>query len=434
MMPPPFARLGRLARLAIVVLALHGGLTHAEESTSAWTSQGELGVESRVFRDDGSPLTEDRALGMLGRLELRHARGVFQEKARGFGRLDTFDRERTVLFAEEAWAQAEGEHFRLRVGVDVINWTAMEAFHPTDVINARNLDSDLENLEKIGEPMAAVQIRAREGMTVTAMVMPVYMETRFPSPRSRLNFGPPGVDLRGRRRLLDRNGSLVDRNFGPQAALQVRQVLGSADVTLHVLEHMDRLQPLALLDPATMQITLLYQTVRQAGATYQQVLGPIIAKLEGTYRWFVEPSPTTTAQLGLLPQRNHGTIAAGFEYGHPHANGSESTFFVEGQTILGVNQETRLALSPFQRDLFLGWRFARNDEASKELLLATIVDLERRGEYLVNASYKQRLGDTWTVVLGLRLFQARAVAPLAARGLEIIENGDHIRLALTRHF
>jgi hypothetical protein len=139
-------------------------------------------------------------------------------------------------------------------------------------------------------------------------------------------------------------------------------------------------------------------------------------------------------QIGPLPNRDHGIVAAGLEYGLPHGNGSQSTFLLEAETIVGVDGQTRLALSPFQRDLLSGWRFARNDEAGKELVVAVIVDLERRGEYLLNASYRQRLGETWTVSVGLRIFEARATPPLEARGLEILRNGDHARVALTRHF
>jgi hypothetical protein len=191
---------------------------------------------------------------------------------------------------------------------------------------------------------------------------------------------------------------------------------------------------MVLVDPADLRPTLLYQTVRQAGGTYQQVFGPMVAKLEGAYRWFVAPDATATATLAPLPRRSHGTLAAGLEYGVPHANGSESTFLLEGQAVLSVDKATRLALTPFQRDLLVGWRFGRNDEASKEIVVLAIADLERRGEYLVSASYQQRLGETWTVRFGVRLFQAKEAAPLEARGLQLIRNGDHVRLSLTRHF
>jgi len=318
--------------------------------------------------------------------------------------------------------------------MDIVNWTALEAFHPVDVINARNLDSDLENLEKIGEPMAALQVQPFENTSVTAMFMPVYMETLFPSPRSRLNFGPPGTDLRNARRLLDRNGALTDRDFGPQGAVQVRQVIKSADLTLHVLENMDRLEPIVLVDPATGNISLLFQTVQQIGGTYQQVFGPLIAKLEGAYRRFIPPNESVVALIGPLPNQTHGIVAAGLEYGLSHANGSQSTFLLEGETVLGLSEPERRALTPFQRDVCAVFRFARNDEASKEVLLATIVDLDQWGEYLVSGTYRQRIGETWTINVGLRIYQAQAVPPLQATGLELLRNADHVRFSLMRYF
>jgi hypothetical protein len=424
-----------LEALALFVLLTgEGEGAGGTEAASAWTSQGAVGLESRVFRDDGDPATQDHGVGMLGRLELRHRHGPFEEKARGFGRLDGFDRERSTLIAEEAWVQVRGERARFRVGLDLVNWSATEAFHPADVINARNLDSDIESFEKVGEPMAALALRALESTTVTLMFMPVYTRTRFPSPRSRLSFAPPGVDLRGKPLRIDRQGALTSSELGPQAAIQIRQVVGSADIAVHAVEHMDRLQPIVLLDPTTLAPRLLYQTVRQVGGTYQQALGPVVAKLEGAYRRFVSARPEVADQTGPLPGRSHGVVAAGLEYGITHLNGASSTLLLEGQAVLGVDQQTRLALDPFQRDVLVGWRFARNDEAGREVLVFAVADLERPGEYLLNAGYTQRLGETWTIAAGLRLFQAKDAAPLDARGLQLIRNGDHLRVALIRHF
>ena len=39
--------------------------------------------------------------------------------------------------------------------------------------------------------------------------------------------------------------------------------------------------------------------------------------------------------------------------------------------MLGVDRETRLALDPFQRDVLVGWRLARNDEAARGTLNTT---------------------------------------------------------------
>jgi hypothetical protein len=398
-----------------------------------WTSKGELGLDGRLFRDDHNPLTVDKGLGLQGRLELRHRHGPFDEKVRVFGRMDQYDELRSTLAWEEAFLQASTERVRLRVGMDIVNWTATEAFHPADVINARNLDSDLENLEKLGEPMVALLVRPFEETSLTFLAMPYRTEPIFASPRSRLSIAPPGFNLRGLRLMVDRSGHVTEDAWGPQAAIMLRQVIGPADLTVHALEHMDRSQPLVRLHPNAGPF-LVYQTVRQLGGTYQHAVGALLIKVEGAYRHFVRPKePLPGAPLTpvvLVP--NHGQVAVGLEYGLTHEGGPESTFLLEGQTLLGVaSEEARAALSVFQRDVLFGYRFALNDESGKELLLAAIFDTERAGEALFNLTYQQRLGETWVVRAGLRIFQADAdnFGPIG-----ILRNADHVRLTIVRHF
>ncbi len=403
----------------------------------SWSSKGSLGVESRAFRNDGDARTADQALGFLGRLEVRHAHhGPVEEKARAYGRLDHFDQRRTVLVPEEAWIQARGARVRLRAGVDVVNWTATEAFHPADVINARNLDSDLENLEKLGEPMVELQVRPFEGSTIDLFFMPYFTSPRFTSPASRLSFVPPDFAITGRR-LLGRDGTVVETTFGAQAAIQIRQVIGSADITVHAVHHMDRSQPQVLPDPGGRPF-VLFQTVIQVGGTYQQALGPIVAKVEAAARRFVAPSPEREPTLAsIVPDRDHAIVAAGVEYGIAHTSGSESTFVVEGQAIFGADgakPEIRRGLSPFQRDLLVGWRFAANDAQGREVFLGAIADLETWEEALVNVSYQQRLGETWVVAAGLRLFEAPATTGPPDASFSGLRRADHVRLTLTRHF
>jgi hypothetical protein len=403
-----------------------------------WTSKGDLALDGRVFPDDDNAATIDHGLGLQGRLELRHRHGPFDEKVRVYGRMDHYDEQRSTLAWEEAFIQVGSERVRLRAGLDIVNWTATEAFHPADVINARNLDSDLENLEKIGEPMVALLLRPfgeSAETTVTLLALPYRSEPIFASQHSRLNFGSPMFDLRGTRRMLDRRGRFTDDNWGPQGAIAVRQVLGPVDLTLHVLEHMDRSQPLVLFDPMVLRPFLLFQTVRQVGGTYQHAIGALLLKLEGAYRHFIDPQdplpgvPLTVFTAGLP---DHGQLALGLEYGVTHEGGPESTFLLEGQTLLGVSGATaRAQLSVFQRDVLVGYRFALNDESSKEFLFGAIFDLERSGETLFNFSYQQRLDETWTLRAGLRLFHAKPDSPSP---LATLRKSDHLRLTLTRHF
>jgi hypothetical protein len=415
-------------------LLLAAAAARAEDD---WSSRGELALEGRQFDDDEQAVTPDRGVALFGRLELRHTHGRFEEKTRFYGRMDRYDRNRSVLVFEEAWAQLAFERVRLRAGVDLVNWTATEAFHPADVINARNLDSDLENFEKVGEPMVSLQVRLHETTSVQLLYLPHRTAPVFASPGSRLSFAP-GIDLRRSRRMLDRQGADTDSRWGHQAAVALRQVLGNADLTLHALEHMDRSQPVVRLDPATFSPLLVFQTVRQVGGTYQHALGPVVLKLEGAYRDFVMPQEIlpgvglAAPDAGDAGQPDHGQLAVGIEYGVPHEGGSESTFLLEGQAVLGIDDPAeRAALSIFQRDVLVGYRLALNDQSGKELLLGAIFDAERSGESLVMLNYQQRLGETWTVRAGLRLFNAKATAP---GPMAVLRTSDHVRVALTRHF
>jgi hypothetical protein len=421
------------ASLPSLALATEASPPERKRLLGEITSRGEVAVESRIFRDDDLPITRDRALALFGRLEWRHQHAPFEEKIRGYGRADHYDRARSTVVLEEAWLQVRRGRLRLRLGADLVNWTATEAFHPADVINARNLDSDLENLEKVGEPMAAVQVGLFEGMTASVLFMPVYMKTLFPSPKSRLGF-VPGADLRRGRVLVDRDGKFTDGFFGPQAAVRLQQVLGGADLSVFALEQMDRLQPLVAIDGVGQPVPM-FLTVRQVGGTYQHVLGPLIAKVEAAHRWFRRPADEASAPvtlLGPVPDRDHTALAVGLEYGIPHASGGESTLILEGQALLGVDADVRRQLSPFQRDVFAGYRVALNDEDSKELVVGGILDLERPEELLLSVAYQQRLGETFSLRLGLRIFAAPEEAlPL---GLIPFRDSDHLRLTLTRHF
>ncbi len=413
-----------------------GFLADALGLPGEWQSRGELALEGRLFRDDSLPNTKDKGLGLLGRIELQHSHGPMTEKARVYGRLDRYDERRQVLLWEEAYLQLGFERLRLRAGLDVVNWTATEAFHPADVINARNLDSDLENLEKIGEPMLSLQVRPFDGTTITLIAMPYRSEPLFASPNSRLGFAG-GADLRGARRMIDRDGRFSDDNWGPQGAIAIRQTIGPADITVHALEQMDRAQPLIRFDPSTFRPLLVFQTVQQLGGTYQHAVDALLIKLEGAYRRFRPPKdllPGAPLPGSVFTEKmpDHGQLAAGLEYGITHDGGPDSTFLLEGQTVIGAKGELeRAALSVFQRDVLVGYRLALNDESNKELLIGVIFDTERAGETLFNVSYAQRLGETWTVRAGLRIFQAEATAP---GPLGLLRDADHVRLTLTRHF
>ncbi len=263
---------------ALLAIACLSGLISSTAEGAKIKAKGEVQLFLRGFSNDQDPRTKDLGWGIFSRLEANVRHKPFKARARVFGRLDAEDGERSIVVVEELWGQAKFWGFELRVGADLLNWTATEAFHPADIINARNLDSDVENYEKLGEPMVALSHDLFDG-EITAYFMPYFSTAIAPSTQSRLSFAPPGVVVGEPLRLLS-NGNFSDRNFGVQAALHATQKLGDGDLSLHVVHHMDRSQPEFVFDRRTVQVRPLFRKVTQFGGTYAHILDRIIVKLE----------------------------------------------------------------------------------------------------------------------------------------------------------
>ncbi len=419
-------------RCAVALLAAGLALASPAPAFADWTGRGEVAGEARAFTPDDNALTTDYGLGMAARVEVGNTHRPFQEKFRAFGRVDTVDPQRSLAFIEEAWLQYRKDGWRLRVGADILNWTATEAFHPADVVNSRNLDSDFESLEKIGEPMVVVSRDIRNA-DLTAIVMPMYIKPQLASPKSRLNFFQ-GSPVRPSILRLGPDGRKTDsRWFGPQGALLYEQTIRSADLALHAIYHLDRGQPFVFAAPGS-TITAVFQTKVQVGGTWQQAVGPVLLKGEAAWRHFFEADTAVTG-LPPLDDRDHTQIALGVEYGLTLDSGVDHRFIVEGQAVFAESGLQRRAATIFQRDILVAYRLAMNDVKARELFVSAIFDLEDAGELMANASYSQRLSDTWGISTSIRLIEAPAPAPgMPPQGLQALRKADQIRLKLTRYF
>lgn len=395
-------------------------------------SRGELGSESRVFLPDDDDRTDAGNVAMFGRLNVNGEYEALSARARMFSRLDPYDSVRTRVVPEEIWLQAELEPLRLRVGYQMINWSATEAFHPADVINSRILDGNFENPEKIGEPIAALRVEIPNG-NVELMFMPVFTAPVFPSTRSRLSLSGSEIAL-GEPLVLERDGDVTGKRLQPQWAAVVQQTWGDADVALHLFQQIDRSAPLVVLEPATFSVRPMYQAVTQLDVTYQHVIERSIVKVEAAYRRFERPAMDMTA-YGPVPERDHVLAAAGFEHGLDGVDGAELSLLVEGQVLIPlVDDFPKLQKPLFEHDVLFGVRHAWNDEASRALLATVIVDVEDPARLVFGAAYNQRLGEEWGVTAGLRLLRYPPKDRDQKVLYEYLHDAHHLYLNLTRYF
>ncbi len=413
-----------MSRVAFVACLLSATTASAQLS-----SRGHVGLETRAFVPDRDDATEDWGLGLSARVEMAHRHRPFREQIRAFARIDTLDDERNIVIPEEAWFGARTKWFRTRLGAQMLDWTATEAFHPADVINSRNLDSNIENAEKIGEPMYFLGVKFFQG-EISGYYLPMRLAPNIPGPSSRLSFSP--VEVSGAR-WVDRDGAISASMFEHQWAATISQTLGPVDVAVQVLQHNDRSQPTVVLDDA-LSPHPLYHQVTHVGLTAVWPTEYLSVKLEGAYRMFDDDVDFTgyVPVAGTVPE-DHAQIAVGFDFGWEWESGHESTWLLEGQAVLGPDDDERRRLSPFQADVLIGYRHVFNDIDSKELLLGVILDVEDPEQLIVNANYRQRLSDTWSLEASLRVIHAPQEGDFP-EGLEALHEANSISLNLLRNF
>lgn len=430
----------RVGVIGAVMLACIAGPAAAKKLKVK--SKGQVSVEGRAFTDDDIERTEDLGLGLAARLEADAKYKPFEGQLRLFSRVDGLDDTRNLVAIEELYLGFKMKPVRLRVGWQLLNWSATEAFHPADMINARNYDSRLENPDKLGEPMVELEVRFWEG-NIAGYYMPIRRAPILPRAESRLSPFPKRLEVPiGSPLFSGRDRQISDDMLEHQWAVRLEQTLGDADLSLHVFQHVDRSQPTQVVDLTTGEIRPLFHFVTQVGGTWQQVFGPVVGKLEVGHREFGFPRPAERYRLTHREMLDHTQIAAGLEVGWGVGQG-EGTVIIEGQAML-VWDEPQLDepdLGPFQRDALLGYRHSFNDVAGTLLQAGIIVDLEDYSEMMIVARFERRLGDVWSLQANVRAVLAEpespagaAVAELQAVGLERWNGANELNLTLSRFF
>jgi hypothetical protein len=428
----------RQLRAALATGAVVGLSLRSAAADINVASRGEVAVETRAFLPDDTAKTYTSNLAVASRLEANvevplSGGSKLSARLRGFVRFDRDDRERSVMFPEELYASAEFEPLRVRVGYQMLNWTATEAFHPADVINSRVLDGSFENPEKIGELMVSARVKFPHGNLET-FLLPRFAEPVLASANSPLNLAPPGVQL-GNALVLDAGRELTDKYWQPQWAVRAQATLADVDVSAHLVHHIDRLQPLVAVDLTTFQPLPVYQAVTQAGGTLSWVISQTIVKLEGAYRAFAHPVRGYPS-LPLIPRRDHVLATVGLEHvTGVFGDGAETSLLTEVEWLFPTQDELPEPLEPlFQHDALVGVRHSFNDQQSTTILATAIVDLKRPDQVLGNLQLNRRLGDEWNVMAGLRLFFFPPRDPLAPVLFENLNKQHHLYLNLTRFF
>lgn len=407
--------------------------------SAQFNNKNDLTLESRFFQNDDLDHTEDYGGAAFLRSENQYLNNNVSINVRGYGRVAVDDSSRNIAAFEDAWIMYRpSSGWAFKAGIETLTWTATEGFHPADIINSVNYDSNMENPEKLGQPLMSVRRDIGLG-NLTLFYFPDTIKPKLAESSSRLSFIPAGYVYDG---ALWFDGEKEDEQLNDQWATRFEQTLGSADIAVHYVEHYDRQQPVYLdisdRNDGSNLLRPVYFKTKNLGLTYAQVIDALIIKLEHNYKDFqiseedfFQLANRISGQGIYQVPKNHHQFAAGLEYALYHDSGRETSFYLEGQVVSGLDENERSLVSAFQRDLLIGFRYAFNDVMSREFVGTAIIDMEHSEEYILTFSYRQRLSNVISANAGIRLIDA---ANGFATGLSALEKSDHIFLNISYHF
>lgn len=292
-------------------------------------------------------------------------------------RLDAQDPKRHLLDIRQASWLEVGNGWELKAGIDQIFWGVTESQHLVDVINQTDLADRPDGEAKLGQPMVQLSLLGEWG-TLQTLVLPWFRERSFVGTEGRLRLPYP----------INRQQTIYESSAEERHvdwALRFAKQLDQMDLAISYFQGTSR-DPLWVMSPLQTEVLPYYQQMKQLGLEGQWIIDSWILKLEAIQR-----------KTSLT---RYSAYTTGFEYSAVGVMESP----VDVGWILEYQYDSRgmQALTPAQRDLFLGARIAFNDEAGTELLFGLGQDLQngstRIGKIEASSRYNNRMRlrfDAW---------------------------------------
>jgi len=373
----------RQLQLGLVVIALFAAIPGASGERAL---SGYLSLEPRVFVDDPLFAVQPEAgispsIVLAPEFTLTWNGDDNRMTLAPYVRWDGDDDERTHTDLREAlWSGARGP-WTWRVGLGRVFWGVTESRHLVDIVNQTDWVEDIDEEDKLGQPMIAVERWTATAGSFSVFLLPGFRERTFPAADARLQGSIPvatdSADYEsgaGRRRV--------------DWALRWADVIGRWDAGVSVFygtAREPRLVP-AQGEDGTPVLIPSYDVIRQVGLDLQYTRNAWLWKLE------------------TIGRSGHGdTFAAAVA-------GVEYTVFgiAGGDTDLGLLLEYlydgRAPEAPptiYDDDWFVGARLAFNDIQGTSILGGVLYDEEGMFALLEGA---RRLGNVWRLEVEARWF------------------------------
>ena len=370
-------------RCAVITVILLLAAIPVQAESGEWSLSGSVGVEFRNFPDEPQFVdqfdgTQSSAI-LTPELRWRSDDRSHQFKITPFVRLDGRDDERTHFDLREAYYRHVGSQWELLLGLNQVFWGVTESRHLVDVINQKDAVEDIDEEDKLGQPMINLAFQ-RDWGRLDLYALLGFRERTFPGSDGRLR--PPFP--------VDENASRFESGAGNDRldlAVRWSHFLGDWDVGVHLFHGTGR-EPRLLTDPARQRFIPFYEVTNQAGLDLQYTKEAWLWKLEA----LVRDGQGSTFGAGV----------AGFEY----------TFYQVGKSAADIGllaeylydgRDDDAPPTIFDNDIFIGTRLAFNDVQDSAILLGAVID---NSDQSVAAFFEagRRFGQHITLELEGRFF------------------------------
>ena len=382
---PPRRTSDRVQFLALAVLAAVAVLglnlvAHAQDiEPESFELYGEVEAEGTFFFLDPQFVGQDRdGLSLAGQVTFlaEWADGDVAFKFTPFGRYDFVDDRRTHADIRELKFDIASNNWSFTIGADTVFWGKTEVVHLVDIINQTDAVEDLDDEDRLGQPMLRVSYLAEDVGEFSAFFLPYFRERTFPGVSGRLRTNPPV------------NTALPIYDTGaeewtPSFAVRYDGVFGDVDLGLSAFHGLGR-DPAFFFDGVNLRP--FYERITQVGFDVQYTTEATLWKAEGIWRG--------GQKNARFQEEDFVALTGGFEH----------TLFgvFESNADLGLIAEyawdsrRNAALTNFQNDFIGGVRLALNDEQDTAILLTGSVDVTD-GSTGLRLEADRRIADEWTL-------------------------------------
>lgn len=375
-----------------------------------WQVRGEVAGEARYFSDGPGSAGYWHSGSAYAKAEVLHEWNSRDDlfTFMPFVRIDEHDDERTHADIRElSWIHV-ADGWESRVGIRKVFWGVTEARHLVDIVNQTDLVEQVDQEEKLGQPMINFST-VRDWGILDLYFLPGFRERTFPGEDGRpafpvtVNTDDPRYESGAEQKRVD--AAVRWQMFFGNLQLALSHFSGTTREPL-LLPNLDELTPAQLVALQTSgqlpagfdpELVPFYQVIDQSGLEAQYVREGWLWKLEAISR--SGQGERFTALDGGFEYTRYGIFGSNLDLG----------YIAE---YLWEDRDPLLA-SAFEHDWLVGGRLTFNDVASSEVLLGLVYDPHTE-EKAINLESSRRFGNNWKVSLEGRFYTDTGERPTAA--------------------